>query len=140
MLHISIIQEQLLGILSMDNAERQLIKEQSLKKWSCATGHIYKYNDKLTSEISYSWYWLLIKRFSQLLLWTTVWSLNKLGWYECTNGKNESKFGRERVEGKVRETIKFRFHLNICQTVESKLASFTDREREWSWMYENKGM
>jgi len=32
MLHISIIQEQLLGILSMDNAKRRLIKEQSLKK------------------------------------------------------------------------------------------------------------
>ena len=35
----------------------------------------------------------------------------------------------KRVKGKVRETIKFRFHLNSCRTV-SKLESFTD-DREY---------
>ena len=35
----------------------------------------------------------------------------------------------KRVKGKVRETIKFRFHLNSCRTV-SKLESFTVREYE----------
>jgi len=60
MLHISIIQEQLLGILSMDNAEtidqRRVTEEEKKIRISnlVRQGHIYKYNDKLTSEISYS--------------------------------------------------------------------------------------
>ena len=66
--------------------------------------------------------------------------LKKLGWYECKNGRKQSKLGGQRFEGKrTWETIKFRFHLNICRTV-SKLESFTDDEREyiWSWMYETR--
>ena len=122
--------------MSMDNAEtidQRTVTEKMIHHHhqSCAAGHIYKYNDKLIFPRKYHIVLILIidrRDFSQLLLWTTVWSLKKLGWYECTNGKNESKFG-QRVKGKVRETIKFRFHLNSCRTV-SKLESFTEREYE----------
>ena len=115
-----------------------MIKEQSLKKWYSIIiflvrrGHIYKYNDKLIFPRKYHIVLILIidrRDFSQLLLWTTVWSLKKLGWYNVRMAKTNQNLAK-RVKGKVRETIKFRFHLNSCRTLSKLESSFTEREYE----------